>query len=178
MNARIKETLRAIAQGIKTSLCNWYNKQNEKWKYEQKLQLQERLCLQKQVQNSFIYETMCLIAEELLPVLQGRTYNNLCTLHSAADIRIKDYRYYNGSYIYRFELAKQTDTPYAFSVLESIRKKMQMDICRYQQRLISTHGHDSVNFLFPFVYNGLYIMKITDAGTDIHIYVASNYFPA
>lgn len=177
MKARIMQTLRAIAQGIKTSLCNWYNKKNEQWNYEQELRLQETLRIQNQYENSRIYNTMCLISEELLPVLQGRTYHNLCTIHSVADIRIKDYQHYNGSYIYRFELAKQTDAPYAFSVLESIRNKMQMDIRRYQQELIATYGHGYVDFLFPFIYNGLYIMKIADAGTDIHIYVASNYYP-
>ena len=177
MKDKFLNSLRTVAQGVKNSLCNWYQRSNDKWNQEQQQKIQNELQMQKQYLDSCIYSIMCQIADELLPVLQGRTFFNLCPIHSAADIRIKDYRPYNGAYIYCFEVAKQTDSPYAFSVLESIRNKIQTDIRRHQQELIAVYGYGYAECLHPFIYNGLYIMKIADAGTDIRLYIASNYLP-
>lgn len=173
----LKQFFTKAMQIIKNTLCSTYQLFHQKYINQQIQYKQNLACINKASLDTFIYSIMTNISIELFQALSGRHFPNLATIHTPSDIRIVNYQICKDCYIYYFHLSKQNYEKYAITVLNAIKENMQRDIYRFHNELVSYYGTDYVESCYPFIYYGLYVIKLEDVGDSIRLSVVSHFYP-
>lgn len=134
----------------------------------------ERMVL---VRNEQIYVFMTAMQSDLFQAMKNKCYNRLHTITDPTQIRIKDYRIKEGCYFFIFSLTKKesTDNPIDV-VLEKIRDSINADIKQATFDLYCSYG-PNLSLYHPFLYNGLYAIRLIDNGVDILLICTTHFQP-
>jgi hypothetical protein len=154
-----------IINGIKKA---WKN-----YRAKQKQQQQEQ---QAQQQHQYLINLMYAIANDLYVAFQGRTYAGLANITAPQDIRLHNYRYVNNGFLFQYRIAKRVPEQHLIALtLNGIKNNMNADIASAQQNLIYQYGFLYVSQMYPFLYNGIYVLAVQDfGGSDVIITVVIN----
>lgn len=167
---QIMQYLLTLLKDLSSSFAFKLKQSNQKWQLEQQLQ-------QQQVYNWNMKHFMYQMAEDLAIPLMQHVYPQLQPVSSFADIRIKNYQKRPDGIIYQFTISKKTDEPMSVSHLHLLKERLMKDIATTRD-MMGTY-HDTISFMntYPFLYCGLYILSISDIGSEICIYVTTDYTP-
>lgn len=172
-----RKKIKKIAQGLKNTLCSIYQIFHQKYLQQQLQNKQNQAYINKASLDSYVYSIMTVISTELFQAFSGKHFMNIAPIHTPSDFRIADYQVCNGCYIYHFHLTKQNYDKYAVTVLNAIKENMQRDIYRFHNELINYYGIDYVESCYPFIYYGLYLIKLEDIGDAVRLSVVSHFYP-
>ena len=148
----------------------WYQRMCQE--YIKKQKAEHEIILKQRIENQ-----MEAIRQELSQVLQYCHYTKIEKVHSVYDIRPEGYRVRNKGVIYCYSLAKSEWDSLPNVVCESIRSNMNKDIAGYQQKLLAYSPPEEIEFLYPHLFYGIYIMKVENSLLNVRIYVASGLKP-
>ena len=130
-----------------------------------------------QARNAHIYAFMTAMQSDIFQAMKNKDYSRLHTITDPSQIRITDYRIKEGCYFYIFSLTKKesTDAPIDV-VLEKIRASINADIKQASFNLYTCYG-PNMSLYHPFLYNGLYAIRLIDNGVDIHMICTTHLQP-
>jgi hypothetical protein len=152
------------------------NEIQKAWKnYQAKQQLEQQL-QQTQQQHQYLKSLMYAIATDLCVAFLGRTYAGLANITAPQDIRLHKYRYVNNGYLFQYRISKNNPTQHLIALtLNDIKNNMNSDIASAQQNLIYLNGCFYVSQMYPFLYNGTYVLAVQDfGGSDVILTVVIN----
>lgn len=136
----------------------------------------ERHMIQQQIFQNNLYDYTEQLANDLFTVFRGKKYPHLCTINSVCDIRFHKFKKEaNGSYIYMFELDKDSEDIIAPYIASRIMEKMNYDIARTQRQLYAAIPYAYT--LYPFIMSGICITGIKDNYSSVIIVVATTIGP-
>ncbi len=140
----------------------------------------DRQIIQQQIQQQIVQDNLYAyteqLANDLCTVFRGKRYPRLYTINSVCDIRFHGLKKAtNGSYIYMFELDKDSEDILVSVAACQIMKRMKYDIARTRWKLYATIP--CAYTLFPFIMNGISITGIKDNYSSVIIAVATPIGP-
>ena len=114
---------------------------------------------------------------DLFQAMKGKNYSRLSQINDPSQIRIINYAQKDGTYLYTFSLSKRESSDEIIDViLDKIKANINSDIQQASFSLYSSCGTD-MGFFYPFLANGLYVIKLIDNGTDIIMICATHLQP-
>ena len=130
-----------------------------------------------QFHNALLYDFMIRMQADLFQAMKGKNYTRLNHISDPSQIRIVDYIRKDNTYLYKFSLSKREASDEIIDViLDKICQTINSDIKQTAHSLFLSFGSD-MGFFFPFLANGLYVLKLIDNGTDIIMICATHLQP-
>jgi len=130
-----------------------------------------------QARNAHIYAFMTAMQSDIFQAMKNKCYSRLQTITDPTQIRVTDYRIKDGCYFFMFSLTKKESTDNPIDViLEKIRNNINADIKQATFNLYSSNG-PNMSLYYPFLYNGLYVIRLIDNGVDIHMICTTHLQP-
>jgi hypothetical protein len=119
---------------------------------------------------------MYSITLDLYVAFQGRTYAGLANITAPQDIRIHNYKCRKNGYLFQYRITKCNPEQHLIALtLNGIKNNMNTDIAYAQQNLIYQYGIPYVSQMYPFLYNGTYVLAVQDfGGSDVILTVVIN----
>ncbi|SFQ21323.1 hypothetical protein SAMN04487928_1247 [Butyrivibrio proteoclasticus] len=127
--------------------------------------------------NICLYNFMLKMQADLFQAMKGKNYSRLSPISDPSQIRIADYVQKDGTYLYKFSLSKKSsDDEIIDVILDKISANINADIKQAAFSLYTSCGSD-MQFYYPYLANGLYVLKLIDNGTDIIMICATHLQP-
>lgn len=147
------------------------HKAKQRAEEQQKQQIHQQQMAQQQQQHNMMMTSMCEIARELFEAWGGVTYQFLHTISVIQDIRPAYYRLNNnGVYEYTYKLLKNTNKLTVYQCA-ALMRYLNTDIQATRQRLINAYGLPNVQIIYPYLANGITVIRVQDIGTDVEVTV-------
>ncbi len=130
-----------------------------------------------QFHNALLYDFMFRMQADLFQAMKGKNYTRISTINDPSQIRIVDYIQRNGTYLYKFSLSKRESCDDIIDViLDKICQEINSDIRQAAFSLYASCG-SNMQFYYPYLANGIYVLKLIDNGTDIIMICATHLQP-
>lgn len=173
MKDKLKQTLAHVVEGVKELIKliqSKYKLINQEYVERNRTSKQTQL-------NSRVYDIMRECAIDLYEALGSQSYSCLQKIVNPQSFRCYDYKIVKGMILFRYTLAKQSSDRLPAVIVDNLQNNMNRDIAARHHDIASRYGYDVLFANFPILANGIYILSISDGGTDILITVASYYQP-
>jgi len=133
---------------------------------------------QKASLDSRIHQMMQVMTHDLFEAFHSHNYHDLLSISNPSNIRIKDYRYYNGELLYLFSLDKVSSVKIPDWKLISLMENMNTDIKSALYNLNCAYTYNELEYMFPFMTHNMCIKNIQDiGGTNVIITVTTDITP-
>lgn len=159
MKSKIVSILYSVADYVKLQI----NQAQEDAKRLQEYQEQQQALQEKQLLDSCILEMMDKMGVDLYEAFASHEYG-LAPIHIASSIRIKNYKYREGTFYYIFSLDKKSNEKIPACMLQNICLKMNEDIASAYRSLCYALYPDALAYNHPFLSTGIHIHGIKDYG--------------
>lgn len=148
------------------------------WQKSHQHYLQEQRMTQLKLLQVRIFDMMLAMATELFECFHLQNYTGLAPITNPRSIRIFTYRKNNGTFIFKFRLAKSIRDTIAAVQLQNMMQNMNADIASTQAYLAYLYGYQYLSMNYPYLFYGIWITAIQELGdSDIIISVMTYIQP-
>lgn len=114
------------------------------------------------------------LREELFDVFSTSSYPKLIPIRTLQNIRLASYEIQNGKVLYYFTIDKEQCEKIALTICNSICEDMGKDIITYSQYLMERYFPEELLIMYPNLWYGVQVLKVTDQETNVKLTVVSN----
>ena len=160
---KAKELLAPIYQSMadkcKPQHQNYITKEKERIRKERELK---------------ILSNLNKLREELFDVFSTSNYPKLIPIRTLQNVRPVSYEIQSGKVLYYFTIDKEQCEKIALTICNSICQDMNNDIVTYGQFLMENHFPEELLLMYPNLWYGVQVLKVTDQETNVKLTVVSN----
>ena len=168
------ESLKIYLQKIKELSAPFYQSMADKCRQaHQKYLEKEKIRIQTERESKILMNQKKL-REELFDVFSTSSYPKLIPIRTLQNIRLASYEIQNGKVLYYFTIDKEQCEKIALTICNSICQDMNNDIVTYGQFLMENHFPEELLLMYPNLWYGVQVLKVTDQETNVKLTVVSN----
>ena len=101
-------------------------------------------------------------------------YPKLIPIRTLQNVRPVSYEIQSGKVLYYFTIDKEQCEKIALTICNSICQDMNNDIVTYGQFLMENHFPEELLLMYPNLWYGVQVLKVTDQETNVKLTVVSN----
>ena len=166
--------LKIYLQKIKELSAPFYQSMADKCRQaHQKYLEKEKIRIQTERESKILMNQKKL-REELFDVFSTSSYPKLIPIWTLQNIRLASYEIQNGKVLYYFTIDNEQCEKIALTICNSICEDMGKDIFTYSQYLMENYFPEELLIMYPNLWYGVQVLKVTDQETNVKLTVVSN----
>ena len=114
------------------------------------------------------------LREELFDVFSTSSYPKLIAVRTLQNIRPVSYEIQKNEILYYYTIDKEQSEKIALTICKSICDNMNNDIVTYGQFLMENYFPEELLIMYPNLWYGVKVLKVTDQETNVKLTVVSN----
>ena len=114
------------------------------------------------------------LREELFDVFSTSSYPKLIAVRTLQNIRPVSYEIQMNKILYYYTIDKEQSGKIALTICKSICENMNNDIVTYGQFLMENYFPEELLIMYPNLWYGVKVLKVTDQETNVKLTVVSN----
>ncbi len=168
------ESLKIYLQKIKELSAPFYQSMADKCRQAHQKYLEKEKIRIKTEHELKILMNQKKLREELFDVFSTSSYPKLIAVRTLQNIRPVSYEIQKNRILYYYTIDKEQSEKISLTICDIIRENMQSDITTYSQYLMERYFPEELLIMYPNLWYGVQVLKVTDQETNVKLTVVSN----
>ena len=168
------ESLKIYLQKIKELSAPFYQSMADKCRQSHQKYLEKEKVRIKTERELKILMNQKKLREELFDVFSTSSYPKLIPIRTLQNIRPVSYEIQKNKILYYYTIDKEQSEKIALTICNSICEDMGKDIFTYSQYLMENYFPEELLIMYPNLWYGVQVLKVTDQETNVKLTVVSN----
>ncbi len=168
------ESLKIYLQKIKELSAPFYQSMADKCRQAHQKYLEKEKVRIKTERELKILMNQKKLREELFDVFSTSSYPKLIPIRTLQNIRPVSYEIQKNKIIYYYTIDKEQSEKIALTICNSICEDMGKDIFTYSQYLMENYFPEELLIMYPNLWYGVQVLKVTDQETNVKLTAVSN----
>lgn len=168
------ESLKIYLQKIKELSAPFYQSMADKCRQAHQKYLEKEKVRIKTERELKILMNQKKLREELFDVFSTSSYPKLIPIRTLQNIRPVSYEIQKNKILYYYTIDKEQSEKIALTICNSICEDMGKDIFTYSQYLMENYFPEELLIMYPNLWYGVQVLKVTDQETNVKLTVVSN----